>query len=106
MVDLKKIMEKLNSQKSDVKEEKSVVVPDEESDDDLDDESDDVEVEKEVVSNDKSKDQNKTKVLSNIESLQNNGIFRYELLAVNHLIAQELKVLNYQLMKLSGQDGK
>jgi len=125
MADLKKVMQKLNSQKSETAkapvkkkvkkvEEVEEVEEDFEEDKDLDDDQEedseetedddaeeDPEVEKETTIDEE------TAILQQIERLQNDGFYRYEDLTVKHQLLQELKVLNYQILKaLRGEDGK
>lgn len=125
MADLKKVMQKLNSQKSEkeaaaklpVKKKKVAPAPEpeeefedddeedlEEDQDETDDEETEEDTEEEKVESDEAE---QAAILANIEKLQNDGTFRYELLAVAHKIATELQVLNYQLLKaFGGEDGK
>ena len=118
---LKKVMEKLNSQKSKEKESKTEekkeekveeekVVDEEEEDkgEDADEETSeeennepDKETDKETVIDQQAED---AAILANIDRLQNDGVFRYELLAALLKIDNELKILNYQILKATGGD--
>lgn len=119
MTDLKKVMERLNSQKSkatrEVVEEppkKKVIVPEfeEEEQEDEDGESPQEKPKEKVKTVEESETPSEEeRIQSQISLLQNTGIFRYELLAITQSMTDELKVLNYQLNKLIGdkdEDGK
>lgn len=104
MADLKKVMQKLNSQKSEKEEKpkKKKVVEEEQEDFEEEEEQEDSEEEPKEESEEKEAE----KILSSVEKLQNDGVFRYNLLSSINAVASELKLLNYQINKaLSGEDG-
>lgn len=122
MVDLKQVIAKVNSQRETeapttpvkkvvnpvpvkVKEEEEESQEEEVDEEESQEEDPQTEtIEENVVPNKESTDR---QIVDTIETLHNNGAFRYELLAIGQKIVTELQVLNYQLMKLSGgDDGK
>lgn len=91
-------------EEEDLEDDEDQEEEDDEADDDEETEEEDTEKVEEAVKDEKAEHD---AIMANMEALQNNGVFRYELLTTTNKIATELQVLNYQLMKLSGgDDGK
>lgn len=129
MADLKKVMKKLNSQKSEKeklatepkkKKKKKAVAPlpepeEEEEDEDLDEEEEDDDEEEDDSETEESEEEEsetdeakEAQIIADAtEKLNNNGAFRYEMLHQLQEIGNELRLLNYQLSKaLGGTDGR
>jgi hypothetical protein len=83
--ELKKVMKKLKKKKEKVIEEED---EEEDEDEDLDEEEDEEEEEKKPVK--KSKLSKEDLIKAEVDMLQNDGIFRRELLAILHRIADAL----------------
>lgn len=110
MGDLKKVMQKLNSPKSEdaptssktIKKKKKKIEEEIEEEEEDEDEEEVEEEEEEETEKEETVDEDT--IIKQIDRLQNDGIYRYEDLAVKHQILSELKVLNYQIMKALGKE--